>query len=544
MASLASTSSFEERYKLTVNGQSIPPALSNDLELRNENTVVLRPAGLETLSADLYIDGRLIAEKSRPYDAPEAVAWRWILGEASNRHALRLQIEGDAEYWFEISAKKEWPGEGNLRLMADEMRNFSLNLTHFRYGDEIERRQNAWLNHISEHWEALGPILEMIARSPHRRLAKRRVEKPIHELDRIDAETLNSIISNLEDRVTSKGSGASMVKMLLEGVPLRVMTEEKYLEYDVAENRLLRHHLNTLLSQLKNLLETSVQRDTFLRRDLKLTEGEETVEAARVFLSNYDVMKSIKMLRGRIEARHRDPRLSFLEQVAPLEPPPSATTFLESHPQYRRFHQIYLFYSESAPQPLLQTTFPLLETAQDLSELYSPWCMVKILEAAMRLDYELQEERVTSLEDQRIAAAMPQGLLSILTKGGSRLEIFYGKRYSNEAPYGSYSAPKMVSIALEEFGEDEVPCIVVFEPRYDLDYTEEKFESVDIDRLHALRDAIVDLRTDSRRRLVVGGCILHPSNMGRLQHDGLSAVSLRPGMRDGGLDEILGELLE
>lgn len=98
MGSRASANSFDERYSLTVNGQAIPPAHSNQLELRDENTVVLKPAGPKTLSADLYIDGKLITEKSRPYEAPGAVAWRWMPTGILDRYLLKLQIEGDAEY--------------------------------------------------------------------------------------------------------------------------------------------------------------------------------------------------------------------------------------------------------------------------------------------------------------------------------------------------------------------------------------------------------------------------------------------------------------
>lgn len=543
MGSRVSTSSFDERYRLTVNGRSIAPDRSNDLELRDENTVVLRSAGFETLNAYLYIDGRLIAEKSRPYDAPEAVAWRWMR-EPSVRHLLRLEIEGDNEYWFEVSVKWERPSDEDLGLIADEIRDFSLNLVYSKYGDEIKERQVAWFSHISEHWRALEPILEMIGREPHTQLSKRRVEKPIREVDRVDAEVIDSILRGLSDRITVEDGSAPTLKRLLETVPLSIMVEESYLDYDSAENRLLRHHLDKLVAQLKPLLKTSKQRDTFLRRVLKMAEGEETVTAAREFLLNRDLMNGVETLRKRIKAIYRDPRLSFLEQVAPLKSPPEPTHTLESHPHYSRFYQEYLSYMESAPPPLLQPIFLLLDAEQDPSELYSRWCAVNILEAVLNLSYELHEEKLTVLEDQRIAVEMPEGLISTLTRSEEVLKLFYCKTYLNEPPYGSYSAPKRVSIALEEFRDDEVLRIVVFEPRYDPDYTDEKFRAGDVDRLHALRDAIVDLRTGGHERLVVGGFLLHPSDMEQIQHDGLYAFSLRPGTGISRLGEIIGELLK
>lgn len=543
MDSRASTSSFDERYELTVNGQPITPARINDLELSGENTVVLRSVGLETLSADLNVNGKLLQDKGRPYETPEAVEWRWMPAEASYRHLLRLQIEGDAEYLFEVSAKRERPGDENLGVMTDEIREFSLNLLYSRYGDEIKERQQAWFSHVSEHWKALEPIVMMIAREPHGKLSKRKVKKPIQEVDRVDTEVINSLLVDLSDRVSVSGSSAPTLKKLLESVPLRVTVEENYLDHDVAENRLLRHHLDTLTTQLEGLLKTSVQRDGFLRRVLKLTEGKETVVAAREFLSNQDMMDSIQKLMKRIEARYQDPRLSFLEQVAPLKPP-RGTMVTELLPHYSKFYQQYLSYNDSAPPPLLKPLFPILETQQDLDELYRRWCTVKILEAAINMGCELQEEMLTHLRDEEIAVEMSDGLLSTLTKGETKLELFYDKMYLNEPPYGSYSALKRVSIALEEFREDEVPRIIVFEPSHDPDYTKEKFEARDIDRLHVLRDAIVDLRTDGHERLVVGGCVLHPSNMEQIQHDGLYAVSLIPGTEISRLSEVIGELLK
>jgi len=515
-------------------------AEDNALALRDENEIVLKSMDRGTLRADLDVDGQIIAQTGGTHAASGTVSWLWRPDRASVRHVLGLRIEGDGEYRFEVSDKKGMDDE--LAEMADEIRAFSLGLVYSRYGDEIKRRQHAWFDHISAHWKALSPIVELIARAPHHTLSRRRVKKPIQEVDRIDPEVVRSIFTDLEAVDTVSG-GAPALKTLLGGVPVRVTVEEDVPDYDVDENRLLKHHLKTLATQIGGLLDTSMQRDGILRSALKHSDGEETVEAAKEFLSNHKMMKRIELMRRRIEAWPQDPLLSFLGQVSSLKPPQGATPVLMTNPHYSRFFQKYKAYNESAPPPLLRPRFTLLERDRDPRDLYSRWCAVKVLEEVIRRGYHLEKERLIHQTDEEIAVDMPEGLVSTLTKGETRLDLFHGRRYLKEPPYGSYSAPKAVSIALEAFRGDEVPRIAVFEPVYDHGYTEEKFESRDVDRLHVLRDALVDLRTDSHERLVVGGCILHPSNMKAVRYDGLSAVSLRPGTDGGGLDETLEALL-
>lgn len=534
MDSPTSTSSFGERYKLTVNGQPVTPAHPSRVKLRKENTATLKLVDAGPVSAELYVNGRL-AER-RPSGAPGTVSWRWM-SDGAERYTLRLRL-GDGEYLFEVSGDGS-PEEDYLTAMLGEIEEFSLDLVFSKHGDEIKRRQRAWFDHLSGHWEQLEPVIEMIARAPHHRLSKRRVKKLIQEVDRVDVNTITSILTGEGERVNIKG-GAPALRKLLESVPLRVEVEENYRDYDVAENRLLKGHLDALLAHIDDLARVSAQRDRFLRRMLKLREGEETVETAREFLANHDLATSAEALRKRISARCHDPRLAFLEEVKLPSPAQGETPLLEAYPHYSRFQQLHASYNEEAPPPL-----PRLALDRDAGrdELYLRWCTFKILEAAVELGYSLREERLTRMEDQRVAVEVPRGLVSTLAKEGSRLELLHDRVYPNEPPYGSYSAPKRVPLALEVFGEDEVPRIVVFTPRYDPDYTEEKFEAGDLDRLHALRDAIVDLRTGGREKLVVGGCVLHPANLRSVQYDVLYAVPLRPGARKDRLVEVLGELL-
>ncbi|MFQ6052880.1 MAG: DUF2357 domain-containing protein [Candidatus Bathyarchaeia archaeon] len=438
-----------------------------------------------------------------------------------------------------IRSRREEPVEG---AVVEELREFSLHLVHSRFGDEIKESLQALLHHVMEHWEALEPTLEMIARAPRHRLSKRRVKKLIREMNGVDPSIIDSLTGGLEGAADSEDGGGAALQKLLRRIPLRVEVEESYIDYDVEENRLLRHHLDSLSTQLSILLRTAERRDLHLRRALKFSEGEETVEAAGEFLSNHEMVRSIGTLRKRIEARLREPRMSFLSQVTPQSLQQGPTPTLESHPHYSRFHQLYRSFKESAPPPPATPRLALLEAEQD-AELYRRWCATKIMEAAIELGYRLEEERMTRMEADEIVVEVSPGLLSTLARAEKRLRIYYDRRYVREPPYGSYSAPRRVTIALEAFGEGEVPRIVVFEPRYDPEYTEEKFTSRDVDGLHVLRDSIVDLTTEDRERLVVGGFILHPAEMGPVRYDGLSALSLRPGAENIALIEALGELL-
>ncbi len=156
----------------------------------------------------------------------------------------------------------------------------------------------------------------------------------------------------------------------------------------------------------------------------------------------------------------------------------------------------------------------------------------------------MENENIVKLEEDGVSIGFDDSREVSLAGKDAEVKLVKGRVYENEPPYGSYSTPKRATISIEVFKGDEVPTIVIFEPIYDLDYSEDRFRDVDIDRLHVLHDSIVDLRTVRHEKLVKGGFVLHPTRMGYTRYGDLGAISLRPSRTQRVLDETLMDLLD
>ncbi|MCW3979633.1 MAG: nuclease domain-containing protein, partial [Candidatus Bathyarchaeota archaeon] len=166
----------------------------------------------------------------------------------------------------------------------------------------------------------------------------------------------------------------------------------------------------------------------------------------------------------------------------------------------------------------------------------------RILGALMELGYKIEIESLTALS--RDETKVDEGFEIILLGKYSEIRLAYEKLYKGKPPYGSYSTPKKVTLAVEVFRGDVVPRVIVFEPRYDLDYSIDRFRVEDLGRLHVLRDSLVDLRDDEHDRIVMGGIVLHPAPAETVRYDDLAGISLRPGATGNPLVEILRGFLE
>ncbi|MFB0558628.1 MAG: DUF2357 domain-containing protein, partial [Candidatus Bathyarchaeia archaeon] len=387
------------------------------------------------------------------------------------------------------------------------------------------------------------PIIETIALAPSHSLTKRRVKKPIAEVDGLDPEVIKSLIAELESLGVVKTKGGPSVSEALLGLPIRVSVEEEYYDYDNYENRLLKHHIESLASKCGELLEAASDRDRYLRKSLNLSNGEETVNAAKEFLANSEMMAEAEELKKRIDDLLSDPKMDFLEKVSSLDISQIASETLRSHPNYSRFYDHVLSYERSAPLPMIRLKLTGYQTLEP-SELYVRWCTTKILEILMELGYQMENENIVKLEEDGASVGFDDSQEVSLAGKDAVVKLLKGRVYENEPPYGSYSTPKRATISIEVFKGDEVPTIVIFEPIYDLDYSEDRFRDIDIDRLHVLHDSIVDLRTDKHEKLVRGGFVLHPTKMGYTMYGDLAAISLKPGRTHRVLEETLGDLLD
>jgi len=432
-------------------------------------------------------------------------------------------------------------GPIELVMMFNEVRGFYSDLAYSKFYPEISLRLLNWLKHIETHWIEIEPTLKAIAQSPYHSISKRRVKKPIDSMEYIDPALLESFVNEFVNIRKLKGEKSTPKSSLFSGLPLRVTVEEEHPDYDTVENRIVKFHLKALYSRLGYLTGAALDLDEFFRRCLKRSEAEKTVETAREFLVNHEMILNIEKLNEKIEGLQREPLMAFLDEVAENEGPFPLTETLKSHPHYGRLYAHLKSYEENAPPSIIHLSLIALQDL-GMNDLYARWCVTKVSETLMEMDYEIECEGLVRLDGDEIRVDEIRQFE--LSHEGTHIRMIFERLYDNERPYGSYSTPKKATIALEVFKGDVVPAVIVFETRYDPDYTDEKFRTEDLDTLHVLHDSIVDLRTDRREMLVIGGFVFHPSTMKAVKYGDLGAISIKPGVRNYQLNTILLELLD
>ena len=420
-----------------------------------------------------------------------------------------------------------------LEQMRRELRHSLTGLVHSRHGFAMLERQVQWLRHLSRHWDELRPALEQVSEAPL-------VADDAHRAGRsrgVDKADAKSLLKEIEGLVREKGWESTDLKDLLATIPLKKTEETTDSGYDVPENRMIRSHVDDVRASLASISEASGDRDALLRERLKRAEGAETIGVAREFLANSELHAAVVEITGEVDALLAEDRFAFLSQVKSEATSMSGTTV--SGAAYSRLFELIRAYEEEAPPRIMAPSLPPLDYLEP-QELYSMWCFVKLMDVAVAAGLQLGDENMTSAGENEVLVRVKEGSEMTFSTKGATARMFKGKTYGREPPYGSYTTPKKASLAIEVFREEETPRIIILEPRYDEDYTREMLEAGDLDRLQVLRDSIVDLRSETLKRLVSSCLVVHPTVTEPVVYDGLGSMTFRPGEP---IDHIV-ELLE
>lgn len=423
-----------------------------------------------------------------------------------------------------------------LELMRRELRDSLTGLVHSRHGFMMLERQVQWLRHMSRHWDELRPALEEVSEAPL--MVGEGVPRVGKSLGGEKAGA-KSLLKEIEGLVREKGWESTDLKDLLATIPLKKPEEAADSGYDVPENRMIRSHLDDVRARLCSISEASGSRDTLLRERLKKTEGSETISVAREFLANTELNGAVVELTGEVDDFLGEDRFAFLSQAK--SEGPSVAEAVTSSAAYSRILKLIRAYEEEAPPRLIGPSLPPLESLEP-QELYSMWCFVKLMDVARAAGLQLQGENITSAGENEVLVQVTEGSETTFSTEGATVRMNKGKRYGREPPYGSYTTPKRASLAIEVTGDEGTPRIIILEPRYDEDYTRETLEAGDLDRLQVLRDSIVDLRSETRERLVSGCYVVHLTVAEPVAYDGLGSMTFRPGEPFDRLVELLAGL--
>lgn len=369
----------------------------------------------------------------------------------------------------------------------------------------------------AEDRPGLRDLLPALQRDPHRILAATEHWVRRHRARRPHPTRLALAFasgSNLDD----------------EGRLLRVLDTRVEHTCDVYENRLVRTFHRQVESRLRRLVPILAAR----RAELG-AEAASLAEALR---------------RARRTA-------TFLDDVAELSHAPDRVTMvLLRRPEYRAALEAYLEFQRSVAVRLDDDA--LDAPLENLPYLYQLWGTLVVIHALVdvgaRLGYRLAHESIVGrdaggvyvrvLRDGRTALALQH------PEHETTVRLIPERTYGATGALQSITFPQRPDIAIEVQRPGERPEVLLFDPKYKLDGEREGDAAeaavsaggplkVDIDKMHAYRDAI---RDSDGRRVVRYAAILYPGP-GRRYSAGIEALSADP-MAMEGLERRVAEVVE
>jgi len=249
--------------------------------------------------------------------------------------------------------------------------------------------------------------------------------------------------------------------------PLQVLNQNYAMTLDVAENRFVKFYLYLLQQRLRRLhgLATAQQ-----------AVWQEETGALERFIQH---------------AQHS----TFLRQVhLPQQMPSINSQILLKHPVYRAILENYLQFQHSLSANL-DLQIPELDVPlENLPKLYQHWCclqvMLCVLEMAATLNYRVCSQNLCRRSQTAwYVKILPHGqtLLELEQKNtGKRVCLIPERSYRSE----SVSFLQRPDLTLEMTQVDGTYTLYLFDAKYKLDSNAARPQKVDIDKMHAYRDAI------------------------------------------------------
>lgn len=295
------------------------------------------------------------------------------------------------------------------------------------------------------------------------------------------------------------------------GLPVRVIDRRVRHDVDLYENRILRSFTSEI--------------ERHLRRIRAVVAGR--YEEIAVELDG--------MLTAITRAERSAP---FLNDVSELRTSPGRVTMvLLRRKEYRAAYEGFL---EFRRRMTVQLDDPMMaEPLQNLPHLYQMWGTLLVLESVI----DIAAEAEFLVHRQRLVWPQAGGLyVNVLADGRpavemrnsshDRLTVTPGRSYGRSgSPLGSMSFSQIPDIAVELIRSDGSREVALFDPKYKLvseegaDPGDGTPKKVDIDKMHAYRDAI---RDKAGRRVVRFAATLYPG-ITKTYGEGLSAIRLQPG---------------
>jgi predicted component of viral defense system (DUF524 family) len=229
---------------------------------------------------------------------------------------------------------------------------------------------------------------------------------------------------------------------------------------------------------------------------------------------------------------------SFLDEVRlPTHLPTQLTMVLLKRPPYRAALEGYLEFHRSLAVRLEE---PALDAPlENLPYLYQLWGTLEVvnvlLEVAAEQGYSVAEQRLVRRDATgAFVQVLPDGVPALMLTHplhGTEVRLIPERTYGSSGVLRSISYAQRPDVAVELRTPGEPPRLFLFDPKYKLDgeliegeSADGKPKKVDIDKMHAYRDAIRDA---DRRRVVASAVTLYPGP-GVQYGPGIAALPARP----------------
>jgi hypothetical protein len=255
-----------------------------------------------------------------------------------------------------------------------------------------------------------------------------------------------------------------------------------------------------------------------------------------------EVQGTVAALVRRLGAARRE--AAFLDDVAALEHAPQHVTMvLLRRAGYRTALEGFLEFQRSVA---VRLDAPALDAPlENAPALYQLWGTLQVIRAALtvaaELGYRVEEEHlVRRAPGAAFLRVLPDGRPALRLRhpvSGVEVQIIPERAYRNQgrvAGLWSTTYEQRPDVAVEVLPPGAAPSVYLFDPKYKLDGeplesagAEGKPKKIDIDKMHAYRDAIRDA---AGRRAVRYAAILYPGPENRFY--GVDALTALPGSSD------------
>ncbi len=400
------------------------------------------------------------------------------------------------------------------RIMAEEVADMYVHMVYTVLKGEVSARSADWLNHIRDHWMELGPVLNLIAEDPDYAMVERTERKALGSLDSLKPELSKTILDELLVRKGETDGEFSEVRELLKEIPINVIESGVVRNYDTFENKVLKAHLQGLVSQLGAVSEVNTDIEALLNRAIKFSGSSATARWAKVLTKNRETIAGIEELRGKILGYLGT--AVFLDEVEITQQPPLETEVLTSHPNYGRFYAMKKSYDVNTPPPLYNIRASLPEMGGS-SLLYERWCGVEIVRSFMRIGFQIDEESTLLLDGDRGFVDLDD-LRITLSDGEFTVRLTTSQNVSGLG--------RLLDLEVVDSIGRTMRC--AFRPLFDTAFSLLDSSIHELQRLRNVYNLVV---------------VVHPSDAGPSLSENVYAVPLVPGGSKWSFRELLGALL-